>query len=61
MLVFKLNRFSHPPEAQLPERQRLCLAVELLQLAYFTRIFLPVSSSVPCTRTRLPSNFATSV
>ena len=30
------------------------------KLAYFTRI-LPLGSSVPCTRTRLPSNFATSV
>jgi len=53
---------SHPLEAQLLERHSLRLAaVELLQLAYFTIIFLPVSSSVPCTRTRLPSNFATSV
>jgi|GEM_PF-4037465 hypothetical protein len=28
---------------------------------YFTMIFFPLGSSVPCTRTRLPSNFATSV
>jgi len=54
-------RPSHPLEAQLLERHSLCLAVEFLQLAYFTLIFLPVSSSVPCTRTRFPSNLATSV
>lgn len=46
----------------LPRMPRFWLSpARLFSSCYFTMIFLPEESNVPCTRTFFPSNFATSV
>jgi hypothetical protein len=50
-----------PTIAERFARRRRCFFFEENKLQiYFTRIF-PFASSVPCTRTRFPSNLATSL
>lgn len=61
---------SFQSQAQRPERTALCAFFSLVVLeiriepgpvrTYFTMILLLAASSVPCTRTRFPSNFLTS-